>query len=245
LQIRKLNEVGALMPKKVLLVDDAAMFLEIQKDFLKMSSLSVLCAKDGLEAFEKVRILHPDLLVMDLHMPRMTGAECCAAMKADPALSSIPVIMATSAGKDDDHELCRKAGCEGLLTKPFERGQYLDAIRRFIPELDRRESRIPFTAAVRFQAFCVSMTGTILDLSARGIYVATDFELDVGTEVVLAFSLSEGNGPLMQAKGVVRWKNTSDNRLKEKYPSGFGLEFTGIAGDSLSIFQRYLAKMSM
>jgi CheY-like chemotaxis protein/Tfp pilus assembly protein PilZ len=230
------------MPKKVLLVDDAAMFLEIQKDFLKMSSISVLCAKDGLEALEKARILHPDLLVMDLHMPRMTGAECCAAMKADPALASIPVIMATSAGKDDDHELCRKAGCDGLLTKPFERGLYLDEIRRFIPELDRREARIPFTAAIRFQAFRVTMTGTILDLSTRGIFVATEYALDVGTEIVLTFNLSEANGSLMQAKGVVRWKNTIVKRLTEEYPPGFGLEFTAIAAESLSVFRRFLAK---
>jgi CheY-like chemotaxis protein len=230
------------MLKKVLLVDDAAMFLEIQKDFLKMSSISVLCAKDGQEALEKTRILHPDLLIMDLHMPRMSGAECCAAIKADPALSSIPVIMATSAGKGDDHELCRKAGCDGLLTKPFDRGLFLDTIRRFIPELDRREARIPFTSAIRFQAFRVTMTGTILDLSPRGIFVATDYDLEVGTEIVLTFSLSEGTGSLLQAKGVVRWKNAAAVKIKEEYPPGFGLEFTAIAGESLSSFQHFLAK---
>jgi DNA-binding response OmpR family regulator len=163
-------------------------------------------------------------------------------MKADPALASIPVIMATSAGKDDDHELCRKAGCDGLLTKPFERGLYLDEIRRFIPELDRRESRILFTAAIRFQAFRVTMTGTIMDLSARGVFVATEYDLDVGTEIVLTFNLSEADGSLMQAKGVVRWKNTIVKRLKEEYPPGFGLEFTAIAAESLSVFRRFLAK---
>jgi CheY-like chemotaxis protein len=230
------------MPKKVLLVDDAAMFLEIQKDFLKMSSISVLCAKDGLEALEKARILHPDLLVMDLHMPRMNGAECCAAMKADSALSAIPVIMATSAGKDADHELCRKAGCDGLLTKPFERGLFLDTIRRFVPELDRREARIPFTSAIRFQAFRVAMTGTILDLSARGIFVATEYDLDVGTEIVLTFALPDANSSLLQAKGVVRWKNTASKKIKEEYPPGFGLEFSAIAGESLSVFKHFLAR---
>ncbi|MDD2319809.1 MAG: response regulator [Geobacteraceae bacterium] len=230
------------MPKKVLLVDDAAMFLEIQKDFLKLSTLSVVCAKDGLEALEKVKTLLPDLLVMDLHMPRMNGAECCAAIKADPELCSIPVIMTTSAGKEDDHELCRKAGCDGLLTKPIERGLFLDAVRRFIPELDRREVRISFTAKVRFQAFRVNMSGTIMDLSARGIYIATDFDLEVGTEVVLAFPVSAEDGSLVQAKGVVRWQNSGSARTKENYPPGFGLELTALTGESRSILQRYLAK---
>lgn len=230
------------MPKKILLVDDASMFLEIQKDFLKMSSISVSCARDGLDALEKTRALRPDLLVMDLHMPRMNGAECCMAIKSNPELAVIPVVMATSAGKDEDHELCRKAGCDGLLTKPFERGLYLDTIRRFIPELDRREARIAFKTPVRFQAFRVNMTGTILDLSARGIYVATDFDLDVGTEVVLAFSIAEADGALVQAKGVVRWKNPKDQSNKKNYPPGFGIELTAVTGDSLLVLKRYLVK---
>jgi uncharacterized protein (TIGR02266 family) len=233
------------MPKKILLVDDAPMFLEIQKDFLKMSSISVMSAKDGIEALEKTRALQPHLLIMDLHMPRMNGADCCAAIKADPELSSIPVIMTTSAGKEDDHELCRQAGCDGLLTKPIERGLFLDAIRRYIPELDRREARIPFTAKVRFQAFRVNMTGTIMDLSARGIFVATDFDLEVGTEVVLAFSISDDEGSLVQAKGVVRWENSASSRIKENFPPGFGLEFTAITGESRSVLQSYLAKRGM
>ena len=230
------------MPKKVLLVDDASMFLEIQKDFLKMSSISVLCARDGVDALEKTRAFRPDLLVMDLYLPRMNGAECCAAIKADPELSSIPVIMATSAVKEEDHALCRKAGCDGLLTKPFERGLYLDMIRRYVPELDRREPRIPFKAPIRFQAFRVTMTGTILDLSSRGIYVATDFDLDVGTELVLAFSISDLDGALVQAKGVIRWKNSREQASKYNYPPGFGVELTAVTGESLLVLKRYLAK---
>lgn len=230
------------MPKRILLVDDASMFLEIQKDFLKLSSINVSCARDGVDALEKTKVLRPELLIMDLHMPRMNGAECCAAIKADPELASIPVVMATSAGKDEDHALCRKAGCDGLLTKPFERGLYLDMVRRFVPELDRREARVSFKAPVRFQAFRVSMTGTILDLSARGIYVASDFDLDVGTEVVLAFAIAEMDGALVQAKGVVRWKNPQDRASKKNYPPGFGIELTAVTGDSLLALKRYLLK---
>lgn len=224
------------------MVDDAAMFLEIQKDFLKMSTLKVQCARDGEEALGLTKDLHPDLVIMDLHMPRMNGAECCAAIKANPVLRSIPVIMTTSAGKVEDHELCRSAGCDGLLTKPFERGYFLDMVRRYIPELDRREPRIPFTGKVRFQAFRVNMTGTVMDLSIRGIYAATEFKLEVGTEVILAFFLSGGEGDLFQANGVIRWINSEAERKKVDYPPGFGLEFSDVTGESLSILQRYLAR---
>ena len=230
------------MSRKILLVDDAVMFLEIQKDFLKMSTLKVQCARNGDEALGVTKAARPDLVIMDLHMPVMNGADCCAAIKADPELRSIPVIMATSAGKVEDHALCRNAGCDGLLTKPFERGFFLDMVRRYIPELDRRESRIPFNAKIRFQAFRVNMAGTVMDLSVRGIYVATDFRLDTGTEIVLAFSLSEREEDLFQAKGVVRWINSEEERRKADYPAGFGLEFTAVTGDSLSILQRYLTR---
>lgn len=184
------------MSRRVLLVDDVSMFLEIQKGFLKMSIIHILCARNGSEALATVKSVRPDLVIMDLHMPGMNGAECCAAIKSDPNLSSIPVIMATAAGKQEDHELCRRAGCDELLTKPFDRGLYLDAVRRHIPELDRREKRIPVSVKVRFQAFRVVMTGTVLDLSIRGLYLATDYDLDVGTDVTLVFALT--NAPEAQ-----------------------------------------------
>lgn len=223
------------------MVDDVSMFLEIQKDFLKMSILQVFCARDGREALTAVPSVRPDLVIMDLHMPGMNGAECCAALKGNPDFSSTPVIMATAAGKAEDHELCRKAGCDGLLTKPFERSLYLDTVRRYIPELDRREKRIAVSAKVRFQAFRVIMSGMVLDLSIRGLYVATDYDLDEGTEVTLAFSLPGDAGTLVQAKGKVCWKNSGIGKRKEDYPPGFGMEFSAFGEGSLAALRRYLA----
>lgn len=229
------------MSKKILLVDDAAMFLQIQKDFLKLSALRIECARDGEEALGMARASKPDLVIMDLHMPRMNGAECCAAIKTDPLLCSVPVVMATNSNNREDHELCRKAGCDELLTKPFDRGVYLATVRRYIPELDRREQRVRCAANARFQAFRVSMTGTVMDIGLRGAYLATEFRLDVGTEIVLAFSLPERGDALIQAKGVVRWTNTEANRLKRGYPPGVGVEFTAVTAESQAILLRFLA----
>lgn len=95
---------------------------------------------------------------------------------------------------------------------------------------------------ILFQAFRVNMSGTVMDLSARGICSATDFRLDVGTEIMLVFSLSGGEEDLVQAKGVVRWTNSEEKRKKGDYPPGFGLEFTAVTGESLSMLQRYLVR---
>src|SRR6516165_8227657 len=108
------------MIPKVLLVDDVTMFLELQKMFLKLSSVHVLTARNGIEAIEVARKERPALIFMDLHMPGMNGDECCAAIKADPELKSVPVIMLTSEGKIGDQALCYKSGCNGFLTKPLD-----------------------------------------------------------------------------------------------------------------------------
>lgn len=232
------------MPGTILIVDDVAMFLEIQKGFLKMSSMNILCARDGSEALGKVRVNKPELVITDLHMPTMNGAELCVAIKGDRELACIPVVMTTSAGKIEDHAVCRNSGCDALLTKPFERGSYLNTIRRFIPELERREPRHPFRAAVRFKAYSVNMSGTILDLSKNGLYIATDYALESGTEIALVFSLTEDGTIQVQAKAVVRWRNSAQENGKACSPDGFGVEFTAFAGDSLANLNRYLAQFS-
>lgn len=84
---------------KILLVDDVNMFLELQKTFLKLSSVHLFTAQDGVEALQVMRKERPSLVFMDLHMPRMDGAECCARMKADAESKAIPVVMITSEGK--------------------------------------------------------------------------------------------------------------------------------------------------
>ena len=72
------------MIPKVLLVDDVTMFLELQKVFLKLSSVHVLTACNGIEAIEMARRERPALIFMDLHLPGMNGDECCAAIKLAP-----------------------------------------------------------------------------------------------------------------------------------------------------------------
>ncbi len=168
----------------------------------------------------------------------------CAAIKGDRELAGIPVVMTTGAGKNEDHAVCRNAGCDELLTKPFERASYLATIRRFIPELERREPRHPCRAAVRFKAYHVNMSGTILDLSKNGLYIATEYALETGTEIALVFSLAEDGKTHIQAKAVVRWRNSGQGIGKACSPAGFGVEFTAFAGDSLANLNRYLAQLN-
>lgn len=226
------------MIPKVLLVDDVNMFLELQKMFLKLSSVHVFTANNGLAAIEVARRERPELVFMDLHMPEMNGAECCAKLKAE--FKSLLVVMITSEGKHDDRELCIKAGCDDFLTKPLDRILYLETARRFLPAIDRREVRIPCQTKVKFRAFGVTLSGELLNISANGIYIAADYEVEAGTVLELVFTLPDASGRMLQAKGRVAWLNSTKGRLKQGLPVGFGVEFIAITEESKAALERFV-----
>ena len=228
------------MPPKILLVDDVNMFLELQKGFLKLSTAHVLTARDGMEAFEIVKTEFPSLVIMDLHMPRMDGAECCTRLKADPRLKSVPVIMVTAAGKDEDRDLCIKAGCDDFLTKPLDRLLYLEIARKYLPTINRRNPRVPCRVKAKFKAFGVSLSSEILDVSDNGVYMATNYDIEVGTTIDVVFSLPDENGTIIQAGGRVAWLNTPAKRMKSDLPMGFGIEFIVVPNEMRGALNRFV-----
>ena len=215
------------MTAKILLVDDVTMFIELQKAFLKQSATKVLTARDGLEALDVVKLEHPDLIFMDLHMPRLDGAQCCARLKADPLHRDIPVILLT-AGKEEDHALCLQSGCDGLLAKPIERQRFLATARSFVPSIERRSRRVPCRFPVKFRAYGLTLSGEALDVSDNGIYLATAYEMRAGTQIEVEFILAEASATLVQVKGRVAWVNARSERRKGIFPEGFGVEFLGV-----------------
>ena len=228
------------MTPKILLVDDVLMFLDLQKMFLRLSSVRILTASDGTEALEIARKERPSLIFMDLHMPNMDGAECCSKIKADPELKTIPVVMITSEGREKDRELCLKAGCDGFMTKPIDRVPYLETARKFLPAVDRRETRVPFQAKVKFRVFGLTLTGEIRDISRNGVYIATDYDVDAETSIDLVFALQKERGAVVQGKGRVAWVNSKKYKKKPAYPDGFGIELTAITEESNMILNDFM-----
>lgn len=205
------------MEKSILLVDDLQMFLEIQKGFLQDAQLDVLTARDGLEALDIVKTRQPDLVFMDLEMPKMDGANCCKAIKSDPVFAKLPVVMVTSSGNE---ERCRLAGCDHYLTKPLDRDVFLDVARKYIPGIDRREKRlrIPIDCLLRFQGKTIKCH--IRDLSRGGTFVVTDDLREPGSVVQISFILPDGT--LIECSGRVAWQNSREST----HPKGFGVKFS-------------------
>ncbi len=224
----------------VLLVDDVAVFLEMQRVFLRNSTVNIFTARDGVEALEMARNIRPVLIFMDLHMPKMNGAECCALLKQDPFLRSVPVVIVSTEGKEPDRSLCFKAGCEAFITKPIDRNIYLETARKYLPGIDRRHPRVPCRSTVIFRINDQVPSGEILDISLHGLYVATDYEVDVENMLEFAFALDGEEGALVQVKGRVAWVNGKKNMKNPDLPFGFGVELIAITNSSKQILNHFV-----
>ncbi len=213
-------------PLKILLVDDAKFFLEVAKGFLKRSSATIFTAENGREALQVARKVRPHLIFLDLHMPEMDGASCCAALKSDPVLGSIPVIMVVTPSGDLNLDVCREAGCDLLLTKPVDRTAFLDACRTFLSTIERRERRVLCRATVACRLpGTTTFYGTIEDISESGMFIGSGHSVAKGETIGMSFLLPGTGCDVIEATGRVVWTNSGTHREFRRLPAGFGIEF--------------------
>lgn len=215
--------------KKVLLVDDVHLILELEKAFLKGLPVDILVAHNGAEALEIVKRENPDLIYLDLNMPIMDGPSCCRALKADPATKGIPVIMVTTAGREEDQLLCRSAGCDDFVTKPINNKIFLDKGRACLADFERRRQRYSFTTDVQFLKHGEPRYGVTADISKGGIFIAVPDDNLPDDPIDLSFTLPlGGSNVLVAARGRIAWENRVEDLKKPDYPAGVGVAFTDI-----------------
>lgn len=116
--------------RKILLVDDSPTQLKLTTAALQGQEYEILTAMDGVEALQKVKSSEPDLVVLDVVMPKMDGFQVCRRMKASQEMRHIPVIMLTSKKHKTDEFWGRKQGADIYLTKPFAATDLLDAVTK-------------------------------------------------------------------------------------------------------------------
>ncbi|MCZ7544868.1 MAG: response regulator [Anaerolineae bacterium] len=104
---------------RVLIAEDNIDSRQLVEDILTGLDIEVLAAPDGLQALELARTASPDLIILDINMPGLSGFEVCARLKADAALATIPVLMLTALDQVDDRVKALGLGADDYLTKPF------------------------------------------------------------------------------------------------------------------------------
>lgn len=120
--------MGDRVAKKVLVVEDNELNLKLFCDLLRAHEYAVEPVRDGREAVERARDFKPDLIVMDIQMPHVTGFDLILELKADDELRTIPVMAVTAYAGRDDEERIRAAGGAAYVSKPIGLQKFMDTV---------------------------------------------------------------------------------------------------------------------
>lgn len=225
---------------KILLVDDAEFFLETEKTFLKNTPATILTAANGAEALDVAVEHRPDLIYMDVQMPVMDGLSCLEVLKSNPALKSIPVIMVFTPTGDITESKVAATDCDGVITKPIDRQEFLRLGHKFLFGIDRREKRAPCQMTVDFSIGGEKGRGLGIDISEGGLYVQFREALPDGEVVHLSFLLPTVSAEKIETRGELRWVNQGFPRPHLGMPQGFGLQFIHLESRYRQIIRDYI-----
>lgn len=117
---------------KILIVDDEVLLVEMLKTRLETNGYSVVCAYDGQEGIKIVKTENPDLIILDLMLPKMDGYKVCRMLKFDKRYKNIPIIIFTAKAQDSDKEMSQEVGADAYITKPFDPEILLGKIEELI-----------------------------------------------------------------------------------------------------------------
>jgi DNA-binding response OmpR family regulator len=118
--------------KKILLIDDSNTVLMMEKMILAASGYEVVVAHDGQEGVSKAATERPDLILLDVVMPKMDGIEACRRLRAQEQTRSIPIIMVTTRSEANNVESCYRNGCNDYVNKPINNTELLAKVRSLL-----------------------------------------------------------------------------------------------------------------
>ena len=120
------------MSKTILIVEDNELNMKLFNDLLQAHGYNTLQAKDGRVVVDLTRKNRPDLILMDIQLPEISGLEITKMLKADDDLSSIPVVAITAFAMKGDEQKIRNGGCDGYIAKPISVASFLQTVSRFL-----------------------------------------------------------------------------------------------------------------
>ena len=131
------------MGQKILIVEDNELNLKLFCDLLRAHGFEVDPVRDGREALAQARSFGPELIVMDIQMPHVSGLELIEQLKAEEALQDVPVLAVTAYAAKGDEERIRDAGAEGYVSKPISVMKFVEAVRALLRDRPERQTESP------------------------------------------------------------------------------------------------------
>ncbi len=221
---------------KILLVDDMRNFLDLEVSFLRRAESKIIMAKDGAEALKLAKIERPDIILLDLEMPKMNGIECCRILKSDPVLKKIPVVMVTSTEKRAES---MKAGCDDFVRKPINESAFLEEIKKFVSMKVRKEDRYDISIEVHYTYKEKTVSAFSKDVSYSGLSIITKDIIPLNTllslNLLLSFDGKVESHPC-KAKVIRMFKEETDDHVV----NGLGLELVEAASKTISAIKTFI-----
>ena len=123
------------MAKTVLIVEDNELNMKLFNDLLEASGYRTLQTRNGFDAIELARKHRPDLILMDIQLPEVSGLDVTRWIKEDDELRSIPIIAVTAFAMKGDEERIRAGGCEAYISKPISVTKFLETVRHYLGDV--------------------------------------------------------------------------------------------------------------
>lgn len=125
--------MNAPIERRVMIVEDNELNMKLFRDLLEAHGYKTIVIRDGIEAVRIAREEKPDLILMDVQLPEVSGLEVTRWLKEDTQLKDIPVVAITAFAMKGDEERIRAAGCNDYISKPISVTRFLETVRRFAP----------------------------------------------------------------------------------------------------------------
>lgn len=121
-----------IMPKKILIVEDNELNMKLFADLLEAHGYETQQTREGLKAIGMARTFQPDLILMDIQLPEVSGLEVTKWIKDDKTLADIPIVAVTAFAMKGDEKRIRDGGCEAYIAKPISITSFLATVRKFV-----------------------------------------------------------------------------------------------------------------
>ena len=226
--------------KKVLIAEDVGLFFELEESILWRNDIDILVAQTGQQALEMIKQERPDLVLIDLNMPEMSGDECCRLVKNDPELRSVPVVILSHASWEEDLDRARIAGCDDIVLKPINREHFLKTIREILHIADRTSPRIPARLKIHSGRLTDDLfISTTVDIGTGGAFYESEEVYPIDTPLSVTLFLP-GVEKAVKCRAKVAWVNTSEIVVKPMYPVGMGIQFVDLNPDYRDLINEFV-----
>lgn len=226
------------MPK-ILIVDDVRAFLDLEVSFLKRAECEIISATDGLEALKLAKKEKPDLVLLDIEMPRMTGIEVLRIMRNDPDLKHTPVVIITAL--ENKEEEAMKAGATEFIRKPVYEKDILMVVKKYVGIPERKEERVAVSLPVKIKVGKKVIEGFTRDLSLAGVFVIVRDTVPFGSEVEIEMEVpADEKEARVKLFGEVVREEKED--LKGQIITGVGIAFKRVSGIARKHLSEFIKK---